>query len=88
VPLAEDGSWWRVEVRALPRRNRSLRVYEADIPLRVGTPLRVFHSHRFTRAALLERLRLAGLACVAEWQGADGEEGLYVCETGEPPPES
>jgi uncharacterized SAM-dependent methyltransferase len=48
------------------------------VPWRAGQPLALFQSHRFTPAALRDRLDAAGLEIVADWQGAQGEEGVYL----------
>ncbi len=79
VPLSTDGAWWRIEVRAQPRQDLALRLFGESLPWSAHQPLQLFHSHRFTPAALRERLKKARLGPIAAWEGAEGEEGISLC---------
>jgi hypothetical protein len=78
LPVAPGGDWWRIAVTLHPRRDLAVRQYGESVPWRKGQSIALFHSHRFTRAALCTRLNAAGLEIVADWQGANGEEGIYL----------
>lgn len=78
VPALPDGGWWRIDVRILPRRNLEIRLHEETVLWRAGDPIALFHSHRFTSAGLRARLDAAGLRIAGQWQGAGGEEGIYL----------
>jgi uncharacterized SAM-dependent methyltransferase len=77
VPVEGDG-WWRIAVGIVLRRDVTLRVFGESVAWRAGQAIGVFHSHRFTPAALRTKLAAAKLEVVADWQGAGGEEGVYL----------
>lgn len=79
MPTTTDGDSWRIEVSAETRREVSLTAFGEPIPWPAGKPLRLFFSHRFTAAAFRERLSAAGLVADDAWEGADGEEGIWLC---------
>ena len=79
VPVTANGAWWRVAVRAHPQRDLTIRLFGETVSWGAQETLQLFHSHRFTPAALRERLHEAGLEPTAVWAGAEGEEGLYLC---------
>lgn len=78
VPVEPGGHWWRIAVTLHPRHDLSVRLYGESVPWRKGQSIALFHSHRFTRAALCTRLNAARLEIVADWQSANGEEGIYL----------
>ncbi len=80
--LQPDGEWWQVTVQGIPRRKKELQVHGQAITLTPEKPLSIFHSHRFTPAALRKRLQRAKLHAVSAWEGAAGEEGIYLCRGG------
>lgn len=79
VPVSTNGNWWRIEARAQPHRDLTLRLDGETVPWSAQAPLQLFHSHRFTPAALRERLKEARLEAFAAWEGAAGEEGIALC---------
>ena len=78
IPVRTDEGWWRIDVRVLPRRNLQIRLHEEIVQFRAGEPVALFRSHRFTPAGLLARLDAAGLGIAGHWQGAGGQEGIYL----------
>lgn len=80
--LQPDGEWWQVTVQGIPRRAVDVRVHGEAIALRPDQPLSVFTSQRFTPAALRKRLQAAKLRVASAWEGAGGEEGIYLCRAG------
>jgi len=82
LALQPDGEWWQIAVQGIPRRSVEVQVHGEAIALSPETPLSVFTSQRFTPAALRKRLQAAKLHVISAWEGAKGEEGIYLCRAG------
>lgn len=78
-PLRPDGSHWQITVDATLTRKVRAKTGGVTHPLPAGERLRVFHSLRFTHAAIREVLTHARLRVVQEWLHASGEEGIFWC---------
>lgn len=78
---AGEGAW-RVCVEALLREEAELTLYDETLAFALGQRLSVFHSQRFTVAAARGLLERAGLAVQQHWEGAAGEEGIFLCRLG------
>jgi uncharacterized SAM-dependent methyltransferase len=77
--LHPDGSRWQITVAATLSRKVRAKTGGVAHPLPAGGRLRVFHSVRFTHAAIRAVLSQAGLHPLQEWLHASGEEGVFWC---------
>ena len=70
----------RIQVDFVFERKKRIQFFEKTVQFDAGQRLRLFFSYRFTREHIRDFLKQAGLAVHAEWIGAGGEEGLFLCK--------
>lgn len=72
----------RIQADFVFERRKEIQFFGNTLQFDAGQRLRLFFSYRFTRMHIRDFLKQAGLAVQAEWIGAGGEEGLFLCKRG------
>lgn len=79
VAGGESGKVWRIRAVATPKAPLAVEVFGEAVKFDTVNPLEVFTSNRFDQESVTKLLENAGLAVEQTWDGANGEEGIFLC---------